>query len=102
MEKALREATFISIFYFAQVGFDQGNPPPSDLPAVFRLSGLDGGIEAEMMKHFPDGLVYRPTPTSFTLEEPNQRFVSLFYRDRLISTDQNWPSWEKSGEKASK
>lgn len=106
-EKWTREATFISIFYSAKIGFeqasfDQGSPPPSDLSALLRLGGLDQSIESEMMKHFPDGLVYRFTPTSFSLEEPKQRPVGLFVSDRLVAIEQNWPIWAKSGERATR
>lgn len=101
-ERASREGTFISIYFHAQAAHAEGGEISPDLKALFQSIGFGAGTEEILMRPFPDGLVYRPSPSSFTLEEPKERPVALFESDRLISSDRNWPTWEKSGEKATK
>jgi len=51
---------------------------------------------------FPKGLVYKPHGSSFTLEEPQARWISLLRKDRLVGSERKWPRRESSGEYAKK
>ncbi|MEK7951769.1 hypothetical protein WKV53_14725 [Luteolibacter sp. Y139] len=101
VEREDREAYFVTIHFLAAAAAGEGEDAPKDLEEVFNGSAGKGG-GAVLMKHFPDGLVYKADGESFTLEEPRVRYVSLWKKDRLIGTDKRWPRWEGSGEYARK
>ena len=96
-----REAWFISAHFVAMCPLSEETPddPPRTLSDLLKEYT---DCEALMMKRFPQGLVYHPTNKGFVLDEPTPRYVSLFYRDRLVSTEKKWPRWEKSHKIATK
>jgi len=96
-----REGCFISAYYVAMCPLSEETP--DDPPRTFSdLLKKYTDCEASMMRRFPQGLVYHPTNKGFILEEPTPRYVSLFYRDRLVSTEKKRPHWEKSHKLATK
>lgn len=98
--KREREAYFISIHWLAANAVLEGDPEgPENFDDLIRPYE---GMHASIAELYPEGLVYLPQATSFTLEEPSARPVSLFHSDRLIATDKKWPRWEDSGEYANK
>ena len=95
-----RESHFIAVHYLAASAAQENDPHgPTDFDA---LLAPWGGSSSELGKPFPDGLVYLPRGTSFTLEEPATRPVSLLRKDRLIATERKWPRWETSEDYARK
>jgi len=94
-----RERYFVAIHLLAAQAAGEDGEKPKDLDSLLKLSG---GVELELMRPFPDGLVYKADGGSFTLEEPRARSISLFKRDRLMGSDRKWPRWESSGEYARK
>lgn len=93
-----REANFVTIHFAVALAADEEGEGMRDLESVLKLYGAG----TELMKPFPDGLVYKANGESFTLEEPRARSVSLLKRDRLVATEKKWPRWERSGEYARK
>ena len=99
-ERQDRESHFIAVHYLAASAAQENDPHgPTDFDA---LLAPWGGRGSALGKPFPDGLVYRPRGTSFTLEEPVARLVSLLRKDRLIATERKWPRWESAGDYARK
>ncbi|MES2657296.1 MAG: hypothetical protein V4689_01700 [Verrucomicrobiota bacterium] len=96
-----RESHFISLHYLAmeasremEIAFE--DDPPSTLDELMETyAGV--GKNSWLMKPFPDGLIYHVEGYSFTLEEPEARWVSLFRRDRIVGSGSQWPKWEVSG-----
>lgn len=94
-----REKHFIAIHFLAAEASRKGTDVPEDFDG---LLSLYGGPTSFLARPFPDGLIYRRHGSSFTLEEPEVRRVSLLRSDRLVGSDQRWPRWERSGELAKK
>ena len=91
-----REGHFIAIhFLAADAAKEEASGEPRDPDDLLKTyPGLDSA--------FPEGLLYQAQGVAFTLEESRPRRVSLFRRDRLISTERKWPRWESSGSYARK
>jgi hypothetical protein len=98
-ERQERESYFITIHFLArEASIEADSDSPKNITDLVRPYGS----ESELLKPFPDGLVYRPQGEIFILDEPASRWVSLFRKDRLISTNWKWPRWESTGEFARK
>ena len=93
-----RESIFIMLHCMIAAAVGDGDAP-KDFDSFLRPFG---GRQSGLMKSFPDGLVYMTDGSSFTLEEPRPRMISLFKKDRLIASERKWPRWESSGEYARK
>ena len=98
-ERQERESHFIAIHFLAAEATQQGDDGPKDYEELVRLGS---GPNSPLAAPFPDGLIYKPHGSSFTLEEPNARWISLLQRDRLVGSERKWPRWESSGEFAKK
>jgi len=96
-----REAWFISTYYAAMCPLSEVPPdnPPRTLSDLLKKYT---DCESLLMKRFPQGLIYQSTREGFVLEEPTLHFISLFERDRLVSTEKQFPRWEKSHKLATK
>jgi hypothetical protein len=100
IERQARECHFITAYFLAEEALREGDQAdPKNIDDLIRSYG---GLESGLLKPFVDSLVYNPRGETFTLEEPIARSVSLFRKDRLISTEQKWPQWESTGTLAQK
>ena len=98
-DRQQRESHFIAIHFLAAEATQEGEDGPKDYEElVSRWSGPN----SLLAKPFPDGLVYKPHGSSFTLEEPQARWISLLRKDRLVGSERKWPRWESSREYAKK
>jgi hypothetical protein len=98
-ERQERERHFIAIHFLAAEAAMEDGEDPKDFDGLLRSSG---GRTSPLARPFPDGLLYRRNGSSFTLEEPEARRVSLLRTDRLLGSDRSWPRWESSGVPAKK
>ena len=96
-----REAWFVSTYCAAMCPLSEVPPdnPPRNLSDLLNKYT---DCEELLMKRFPQGLIYQSTRDGFVLEEPTLRFISIFHRDRLVSTEKQLPRWEKSQKLATK
>ena len=100
VQRQRRESHFIAIHFIAAEALREREPSgPKSLDSLIKPYG---GTESGLNGPFPDGLLFSTQATSFVLEEPTARLVSLFHSDRLIATDRQWPHWEASGVYAKK
>jgi len=87
-----RESNFIAIHFLASEILREGSSAgPRDFGGLLKLHG---GPSSTLAKPFPNGLLYHSDKTSFILEEPEARRVSIFRSDRLVATERKWPLWE--------
>jgi hypothetical protein len=99
-ERHERERHFVSVHFLAVEALRADEPDGAkDLNALLEPYG---GAASPLMKPFSAGLVYHSQKATFRLEEPTPRWISLFQRDRLISSHRLEPRWESSGELARK
>jgi hypothetical protein len=98
-DRQQRESHFISIHFLAAEATQEGEDGPKDYEELVRLWS---GPNFPLAEPFPNALIYKPHGSSFTLEEPQARWISLLRRDRLVGTERKWPRWESSGEYAKK
>lgn len=93
---ANRASMFISIDWLIKREMDSGEAPRS-------LAGIaDRTFSGSYEAMFPGGLVYTPSNGDrYRLEQRQSSFVSLFRRDRLVSSDVESPRYE-SGRHVSK
>ncbi len=89
-----RESHFIAIYFLAAEATQEGEDGPNNDE---ELVSLWSGPNSPLGKPFPDGLVYRRHGSSFTIEEPEARWISLLRKDRLVGSERKWPRWESSG-----
>ena len=97
-DRQQRESHFISIHFLAVEATVDGEAP-KDFDELLREFG---GRNSLLARPFPEGLVYKPHGSSFTLEEPQARWISLLRKDRLVGSERKWPRWVSSGEYAKK
>jgi hypothetical protein len=92
-----RERHFVAVHFVAMESVmaseDEAPKTIKELMEVY----AGGGVDSALLKPFRNGLTYRRTPQGFEIAEPQQVFVSLFRRDRLVASDRDWPHWESSG-----
>jgi hypothetical protein len=98
-DRQQRESHFIAIHFLAAEATQEGEDGPKNYE---ELVSLWSGPNSPLGKPFPDGLVYKPHGSSFTLEEPQARWISLLRKDRLVGSERKWPRWEPSGDYAKK
>jgi hypothetical protein len=91
-----RENHFVPL-HFMVLYFSTGDGPPHQLADVFQPSQLD-----LLLKPFHGNIAYKRTgEDAFVLEEPEERWVSLVRKDRMVG-DASGCHWLKSGAALSK
>jgi hypothetical protein len=91
-----RERHFVTVHFIAM---DAAGATDDEAPKTIEelMERHAGGPDSVLLKPFRHGLIYEAVDGGFKLTEPRRRFVTLFRRDRMITSDHEWPHWETSG-----
>ena len=92
-----RERHFVAVHFVAMESvIASDHEAPKTIREMMEVYSGEG-VDSALLKPFRHGLIYKRKPRGFEIFEPQQEFVSLFRRDRLVASDCDWPHWESSG-----